>query len=215
VRIEETAIGAAMGILAGSLVLPKRTREAFNEALDEMVDAADVVLAAAVDRILGRETDTPPVELAREMDDALDTLRQRAKPLDNPLWRRRGQSSYQRALRVLTAVDHYARSLARLSDSVRDPAWAPTLDPAADRVRANLDALRQVLLRREAGEIWSAEDVIDAAEADAAQTPNPRRRTDLLSAARLLRRIDQAVVGFATDIGQRDEAAEPHPTTLR
>jgi uncharacterized membrane protein YccC len=211
VRIEETAIGAAMGILAGSLVLPKRTREAFSEALDEMVDAADVVLAAAVDRILGQEPGTPPVELAREMDDALDTLRQRAKPLDNPLPRRRGRSSYQRALRVLTSVDHYARSLARLSDGVREPGWAPTLNPAADRVRANLDALRRVLLRREAGEIRSAEDVIDAAEADAAHIPDPRRRADLLSAARLLRRIDQAVVGFATDIGQRDEAAEPPP----
>ncbi len=207
VRIEETAIGAAMGMLAGYLVLPKRTREAFGEALDEMVDAVDAVLAAAVDRILGQEPDTPPVELAWEMDGALGTLRQRAKPLDNPLLRWRGQSSYQRALRVLTAVDHYSRSLARLSDGVREPGWAPTLDPAADRVRANLDALRQVLLRRETDEIWSAEDVVDAAEADAARIPDPRRRADLLGAARLLRRIDQAVVGFATDIGQRDVVA--------
>jgi uncharacterized membrane protein YccC len=197
VRIEETAIGAAMGMLAGYLVLPKRTREAFGEALDEMVDAADAVLAAAVDRLLGREPDAPPVELAWEMDGALDTLRQRAKPLDNPLPQRRGRSSYQRALRVLTGVDHYARSLARLSDGVREPGWAPSLDPAADRVRANLDALRQVLLRREAGEVQSAEDVIDAAEAAAARTPDPRRRAALLGVARLLRRIDQAVVGFA------------------
>ncbi|MGH3999075.1 MAG: hypothetical protein ACRDTJ_16650, partial [Pseudonocardiaceae bacterium] len=173
-RIEETTIGAAMGLLAGYLVLPKRTREAFNEALDEMVDATDAVLAAAVDRILGRQLDTPPVELAWDMDGALDTLRQRAKPLDNPLLRRRGRSSYQRALRVLSGVDHYARSLARLSDGVREPGWAPTLDPAADRVRANLDTLRYMLLRREAGEIRSAEDVIDAAEADAARTREPR-----------------------------------------
>jgi hypothetical protein len=214
VRIEETAIGAAMGILAGYLVLPKRTREAFGEALDEMVDAANAVLAAAVGRILGREPDTPPVELAWKMDNALDLLRQRAKPLDNPLPRRRGRSSYQRALRVLSGVDHYARSLARLSDGLREPGWAPTLDPAADRVRANLGALRHLLLRHEAGEIRSAEDVIDAAEATAARTPDPRHRAELLGAARLLRRIDQAVVGFATDIGPRDEAAEPgHPPT--
>jgi Fusaric acid resistance protein-like len=211
VRIEETAIGAAMGILAGYLVLPKRTREAFGEALDEMVDAVDAVLAAAVGRILGREPDIPPVELAWKMDNALDTLRQRAKPLDNPLPRRRGQSSYQRALRVLSGVDHYARSLARLSDGLREPSWAPKLDPAADRVRANLGALRHLLLRHEAGEIRSAEDVIDAAEAAAARTADPRRRADLLGAARLLRRIDQAVVGFVTDIGPRDEAAEPGP----
>ncbi len=46
---------------------------------------------------------------------------------------------------------------------------------------------------------------------DAARTPDPHRRADLLGAARLLRRIDQAVVGFATDIGRRDETAEPRP----
>jgi uncharacterized membrane protein YccC len=32
-RIEETAVGAAMGMLAAYLVVPKRTREAFGEAL--------------------------------------------------------------------------------------------------------------------------------------------------------------------------------------
>lgn len=207
-RLEETAIGAAIGMLAGYLVLPKRTREAFDEALDELIDATDEVLDAAVARLLGREPDKPPVELARDMDDALATLRARAKPLDNPLPRRRGRSSSQRALRVLTGVDHYARSLARQSDQVQDPGWAPTLQPAADRVRANLDALRRVLLQREHEEIRSAEDLVDAAEGYAAQSEEPRRRADLLGVARLLRRIDQAVVGFATDIGER-EAARP------
>ncbi len=54
-RIEETAVGAAMGMLAAYLVLPKRSQEAFGEALDDMVDAANAALAAAVERILGRE----------------------------------------------------------------------------------------------------------------------------------------------------------------
>ncbi|MGH3875216.1 MAG: hypothetical protein ACRDSR_27585 [Pseudonocardiaceae bacterium] len=72
---------------------------------------------------------------------------------------------------MLTGVDHYARSLARLSDGGREPGWAPTLDPGADRVRANLDALRHVLLRH----------------------------------------IDQAIIGFATDLRPRDEAAETGP----
>lgn len=208
-RIEETAVGAAMGMLAGYLILPRRTREVFGAALDDLVDTADAVLATAVDRILGRQPDTPPVELARRMDDALNTLRQRAKPLDNPLPWRRGRSGYQRALRVLSGVDHYARSLARLSDGVRVPGWAPTLEPAADRVRANLDALRQVLLRREAGEFRSAEDLVDAAEADAAHTADSRLRAEMLGAARLLRRIDQAVVGFAPALDRRDEATQP------
>lgn len=208
-RIEETAIGAAMGMLAAYLILPKRTLDAFGEALDDMVDAADAVLAAAVDRILGRLPARPSAELARDLHQALSTLRDRGKPLDNPLPWRRGRSSYQRTLRVLAAVDHYARSLARLTDHVSEPGWAPTLEPAAARVRTNLTALRQVLKRRQPGEIRSAEDVIDAAEAYAARTDDPDRRAALLSAARLLRRIDQAVVRFATDLGRPDEATQP------
>jgi hypothetical protein len=113
---------------------------------------------------------------------------------------------------VLTGVDHYARSLARFADHVSEPGWAPTLEPAAARVRTNLTALRQLLQRRQAGEVRSAEDVIDAAEAYAARVPDPGRRAALLSAARLLCRIDQAIVGFATDLGRPNEA--PQPQTL-
>jgi hypothetical protein len=208
-RVEETAVGAAMGVLAAYLVLPKRTQEAFGEALDDMVDAADAVLAAAVERILGRERASPPGELTRDLHKALSMLRDRGKPLDNPLPWRRGRSSYQRTLWVLAGVEHYARGLARLVDQVCEPGWAPTLEPAAARVRTNLHALRQVLQRRHAEEIRSAEDDVDAAEAYAARTPDPGHRAALLSATRLLRRIDQAVVGFATDLGRSDEATQP------
>lgn len=241
VRIEETAVGAAMGMLAGYLVLPKRTRDAFGEALDAAVDASDAALAAAVDRLTGHDPSTTPVELARDLDESLATLRARVKPLGNPLPRRRGRSSYERALRVLTAVDHYARDLARTSDSVVDPDWEPTLRPAADRVRANLDGLRDHLVagiphsgRRVAApalsetgsiprvdtveppaEIVSAEDLVDAAEAHAARCPDHRRRVELLAAVRYLRRIDQAVVGLAVDLGAAPDpadvpAAAPH-----
>ncbi len=208
-RIEETVIGAAMGVLAAYLVLPKRSWEAFGEALDDMVDAADAALAAAVERILGREPARPPGLLAQDLHKALSTLRERSKPLDNPLPWRRGRSSYQRTLRVLTAVDHYARSLAQLADHVREPGWAPTLQPATACVRTNLNALRQMLHGRQIGQISSAEDLIDAAEAYAAHTPDPDRRAALLSAARLLRRIDQVVVKFATDLGHAGEAMQP------
>jgi uncharacterized membrane protein YgaE (UPF0421/DUF939 family) len=210
-RIEETAVGAVIGMLAGYLVLPKRTREAFDEALDEMVDAADAVLAAGVDTIRGRPADPPPAELAHTLHDALATLRMRAAPLDSPLPWRHGRSSYQRTLRVLTAVDYYARSLARLSDTVHAPGWE-SLDLAADRVRANLDAVRQVLRGHEGSPIRSAELLVDAAEADASHLAAPEHRARLLGVARVLRRIDQAVVALAADLGRADVTTEQvHP----
>jgi uncharacterized membrane protein YccC len=197
-RIEETAVGAVLGILASYLVLPKRTREAFGEALDEFVDAVDAVLTTSVDRILGRESAAPSVELAKKVHDGLATLRTRAAPLDSPLPWRRGRSSYHRMLQVLSGVDHYTRFLARLADHVRAPGWT-TLCPAVERVQANLDGLRRAVLQREPGEIRSAEDLIDAAESDAARQSDPHR-TERLAVSRVLRRIDQAVVTLAEDL---------------
>lgn len=210
-RVEETAVGAALGIIAAFVVLPKRSGEAFGEALDELVDAVDVLLATSVDRILGRKPTTPSMEQARDVHDALATLRARAVPLDSPLPWRRGRSSYHRTLQMLSGVDHYARALARLSDDVRAPGWR-TLCPAAERVRSNLDGLRRALLRRDAGEIRSAEDVVDAAESDAAHRPDPHR-IDLLTVCRALRRIDQAVVTLAEDLGVSDGNGPPETTS--
>ncbi|HTK62145.1 MAG TPA: FUSC family protein [Pseudonocardia sp.] len=200
-RVEETAMGATLGILTGYLILPKKTRDVFGEALDDMVDAADAVLAAATQRLLGHPTPQSPLVMARDMDVALGTLRARAKPLDNPLPGRRGRTSYHRALRVLTAVDHYSRSLARSSVWISDPTWAPTLVPAVDRVRGNVDVLRSRVQHRASGELASAEELIDAAEEHAARAAPGARRLGQLAAMRVIRRLDQVVVGFAADLG--------------
>ncbi len=216
-RIEETLIGVVASVLAAFLVLPKGTREAFREATDEFVDIADEVLEGAVDTILGT-TSTPPLERAREMDTKLAAVRARARPLLVGSPRRRGRSSHRRALRVFVVVDHYARSLARVAadlGATPDPGWGPTLSPALTAVRDNLDGLRDVLVRgrrrSDGGQVLvhSAEDLVDRAEAYAARGQDPRRRSDALVVTRLLRRIDQAVVALATDLGAaQDEEAD-------
>jgi uncharacterized membrane protein YccC len=94
---------------------------------------------------------------------------------------------------------------------VRDPDWAATLEPAADQVRANLAGLRQLLLNRAPDRIESAEVAVDAAEAHAARTHDGQHRAQVLAIARLLRRIDQVVVGFATDLDHREQAAAERP----
>src|SRR5262249_19099532 len=101
-------------VVAAFLVLPKGTREAFGEAVEEFVDAADAVLDGAVATILGRGRGAAAMlDGARDMDTSLATLRARTRPLLVNTPKRRGRSSHRRALRVFTIVDHYARSLAR------------------------------------------------------------------------------------------------------
>jgi fusaric acid resistance family protein len=191
-RIEETAVGAAMGMLAAFLVLPRRTHDAYDEAHDDLVSTTDAVLAAATDQFLGRVPSGAPIELARDMDDALGTLRDRSAPLTGR-WRR-ASDDYRDALHVLAGIDHYARALARLSDHVRAPGWAGVWQPAVDRVRGYLDALHRTT---DQPAPVSAEELIDAAEAWAARCVERGRRHDLLEAARLLRRIDQSVLALA------------------
>jgi hypothetical protein len=215
-RIEETLVGVLASVVAAFLVLPKGTREAFGEAVEEFVDAADGVLEAGVATVLGRgRGGAAALEGARDMDTALATLRARTKPLLVNTPKRRGRSSHRRALRVFTIVDHYARSLARTAADLGSdptPGWGPTLEPALAAVRANLDGLRDVVVRgrrRSDGEqvlVHSAEELVDRAEEQAARSQDPRRRNDALVVTRLLRRIDQAVVALAVDLGA---AADP------
>lgn len=216
-RIEETLVGVVASVLAAFLVLPKGTRQAFSESVETFVDTADDVLADAVGTVLGQRS-APPLERARDMDTALATVRARVRPLlvDTP--KRRGRSSHRRALRVFVVVDHYARALARLAadlGSAPDPGWSPTLSPALRAVRGNLDGLRDVVVRgrrrSDGGQVLvgSAEDLLDRAEAYAARGQDPHRRQDALVVTRLLRRIDQAVVALAVDLGAaQDEEAE-------
>jgi uncharacterized membrane protein YccC len=197
-RIEETVIGAAMGVLAGFLVLPRRTRDAYLEARDELLGAVDAVLAASTDRLVGRVPADEPVELARDMDDALRTLRERSAPLTSH-WGRTADR-YRDALHAWSGIDHYARALARRSDGAQVPGWAPLLLPAVERVRANLDALRRVPVTdpgEAASAVRSADDLVDAAEAWAARCDDPVNRHHMLEAVSLVRRIDQSAAVLA------------------
>jgi hypothetical protein len=76
-----------------------------------------------------------------------------------------------------------------------------------DRVRANIDGLRELLDGAEdPAEVRSAEQLVDAAEAWAARMDDPSLRPALLAAVRVLRRIDQIVVRLDRDLrGSRGE----------
>ncbi|MEJ8280701.1 FUSC family protein [Pseudonocardia spirodelae] len=214
-RVEETVVGGALGMLAAYLVLPTRSRTAFAEALDAALTAVDVSLRTSVDAALGRSG--APLEKARAVDAAVATVRQRAVPLEHPVARRPLRRGVHHTVRVVGAIDHYTRLLAAQAATAHVPGWASTLDPATDRVRANVDGLRRILddgwgpvARREHGPgaapadygVESAEDLLDAAEADAASrtVPGDGDRTRRLAAARLLRRVDQLAVGLAREL---------------
>ncbi|OLL87747.1 hypothetical protein Ae263Ps1_4802 [Pseudonocardia sp. Ae263_Ps1] len=190
-RVEETVVGGALGMLAAYLILPTRSRTAFAEALDDALTAVDVSLRCSVDRALGRPGENP-LEKAREVDEAVATVRERARPLEDPVARRPLRRGVHHTVWVVGALDHYTRLLAAQAAVAHVPEWATSLDPATDRVRQNVDGLRRILVdgwgpaaRREHAPgtspadygVGSAEDLIDAAEADAASSGPATGRT--------------------------------------
>ncbi|WP_344017442.1 FUSC family protein [Pseudonocardia kongjuensis] len=184
-RVEETVVGGALGMLAAYLVLPTRSRTAFAEALDAALTAVAESLRVSVDRALGRPGAGDPLEKARAVDTAVADVRERARPLEHPISRRPLRRGVHHTVRVIGALDHYTRLLAAQAATAHVPGWAATLEPATARVLDNLDGLRRILNdgwgppdRRELGPgagpddygVHSAEDLIDAAEADAASS---------------------------------------------
>ncbi|MYW76508.1 FUSC family protein, partial [Pseudonocardia sp. SID8383] len=111
-RVEETVVGGALGMLAAYLVLPTRSRTAFAEALDDALTAVDVSLRTSVDAALGRPGAGDPLEKARAVDTAVATVRTRAVPLQHPVARRPLRRGVHHTVRVVGAVDHYTRQLA-------------------------------------------------------------------------------------------------------
>ncbi len=203
VRLEETAAGAAIGIVVAYVVLPTSTRNTIGGNAHTVLDGVGELLCHAVDSLLGDADGTSLVSEARKLGENMRTLRTSAKPLTDGLAGIAGRSGVRHGLRVLQACDHYARGLAQLCTvPVADPATLrPGLSGAALRVRHNVDALAAAVSEGDrSGEVSSAQRLLDRAE-DAVTDCPPAEREQVLAALRHLHRIDQAVVGLAADLG--------------
>ena len=203
VRLEETAAGAAIGIVVAYVVLPTSTRNTIGGNAHTVLDGVGELLCHAVDSLLGDADGTSLVSEARKLGENMRTLRTSAKPLTDGLAGIAGRSGVRHGLRVLQACDHYARGLTQLcAVPVADPATLrPVLPGAALRVRHNIDALAAAVSEGDrSGEVSSAQRLLDRAE-DAVTDYPPAERERVLAALRHLHRIDQAVVGLAADLG--------------
>jgi uncharacterized membrane protein YccC len=203
VRLEETAAGAAIGIVVAYLVLPTSTRSTVGGHARTVLTGIGELLSHAVDSLLGEADGAGLVGEARELGEDVRTLRTSAKPLTDGLAGIAGRSGVRHGLRVLLACDHYARGLARLcAVPVSDPAVLRSrLCGATVAVRRNVDALAAAVNDGDRGtEVSSAQPLLDRAEDAVADCP-PCDRERVLAVLRHLRRIDQAVVGLAADLG--------------
>ncbi|EPJ42190.1 hypothetical protein STAFG_0749 [Streptomyces afghaniensis 772] len=115
-RVEETALGAACGVVAAALVLPVRTDRRTNELLGTVLERLADVTEAAVGQLSGGPADEL-LDKARDLDQALADLRAATQPLTHPvtpLRARRHTARYVVAL--LETCAYHARTLAATAE---------------------------------------------------------------------------------------------------
>ncbi|OBH58414.1 FUSC family protein [Mycobacterium sp. E2479] len=226
-RIEETAIGAVIGVTVAVLVLPTNTRTAIRSEARAFLTSLSVLIETSAATMFGDKFSVSPSEQARRLDRDLQQFRVTAKPLLAGVAGLAGRRSIRRALRIFTACDRYGRSLARSAEQYQDPVGAPSSElaqafcAAAAQTRRNIDALQEAIEGGHAPTLVSATDELDAAETVARQcdgngpgdTANDTRR--FLTAVHALRQIERAVITAATNLGGRERVRTVSPAPSR
>jgi uncharacterized membrane protein YccC len=110
-RLEETSLGAAIGIAVGLVVLPTSTRETIQAAERAFHDAVAAVLEETASAWEGVEP-ADPTALVRPMEDQLRRLALVARPLTRPLISGTDPALMRRRLAVHAAAARHTRALA-------------------------------------------------------------------------------------------------------
>jgi uncharacterized membrane protein YgaE (UPF0421/DUF939 family) len=208
-RIEETAIGAVIGIAAAMLVLPVNTRTHIRHDAHAFFLTLSDLVEASVARLLGSETAVSLTETARQLGRDLQQFRTSAKPMSAGLAGLAGRRSMRHGLRMLTACDRYARILVHSGETHIDASaeLAESIKLTAHQIRRNIDVLITSLEFNQSATVFPSTDFIDAAETLARQNgehpPSPDLRR-LLAALHALRQIDRVIINAAIDLGAHD-----------
>ncbi|MFJ6852886.1 FUSC family protein [Streptomyces sp. NPDC091271] len=198
-RIEETAIGAACGVIAAVLVLPVRTDRRTDELLGTVLERLGDVASAAVEQLSGG----PASDLlgkARSLDTALDELRDSTNPLTYPITPLRGRRQTVRYLvALLETCAYHARSLAATAELVphsKTVAADPRLHRAGQRIAHNIEVLGAYVEDEGAkGEVESGASIASTLRDDGSGTQPSGSVT--FRVLRHLQRLDEGVVGLA------------------
>ncbi|NJP99828.1 FUSC family protein [Streptomyces sp. PLAI1-29] len=210
-RVEETLIGVACGLIAALLVLPIRTSEHTDGLLRTVLERMRDVTEEAVRRLSGERGGSAPVagadllEAARELDDALDGLRAAVKPLTHPISPLRTRSQTARyILALLDGGAYHVRSLAAVAEQVTGGSRIspdPRVASAAGRLSRNLRTLTDSLAEpgerpAEGGVLLPASDTLTLAVIE-----HPARSPVGARVARHIQRLDEIVIGLAEPLG--------------
>jgi uncharacterized membrane protein YccC len=219
-RIEETAIGAVIGIAVAILVLPTNTRITIRKDTKTFLTSLSELIEVCTATMFGGDETVSPTDQARQLDRNLQQFRITAKPMLAGVTGLASRRSIGRGLRLFTACDRYGRTLARNSERYRDPVDSERLSEAftsaATQTRRNIDTLIAIVDGAHDATVTSATDDLDTAECRARNhggegEPNADTRP-LLTAVHALRQIERSIVTAAINLGAHDGLKVRTPT---
>ncbi|HVW43179.1 MAG TPA: FUSC family protein [Amycolatopsis sp.] len=143
VRVGETGVGAAAGILAAIAVLPVRTRTVLRSDMERVLDDLHEFLDQAEVLLSGREN-VNVIDLSRELDRSIATVCDTVEPLTYPisLASRRDYGTY-----LLTTLDRVSFRVRQIAARAEPGLLAgdDRLTTLVDRLTANLDVLAEAV----------------------------------------------------------------------
>ncbi|WP_256726353.1 FUSC family protein [Streptomyces acidiscabies] len=200
-RVEETALGAACGVIAAALVLPVHTDRRTNELLESVLEHLADITSGALDQLSGAQADDL-LERARELDQAVADLLAATQPLTHPVSPLRSRKNTARyVVALLETCAYHARSLAATAELLpTHPSIAadPRLRGAGERIVANIGAVA-AHVRGEGAAVRTGASIASLLRPGRYGTPRYGRVTDRV--LRHLQRLDEAVVGLARPLG--------------
>ncbi|MFJ9245635.1 FUSC family protein [Streptomyces sp. NPDC101776] len=200
-RVEETALGAACGVVAAALVLPVHTDRRTNELLGTVLARLTDVTEAAVDQLSGGAA-AELLDKARDLDQALADLSASTQPLTHPITPLRARRDTARyVVALLETCAYHARYLAATAELLpTHPSIAadPRLREAGRRIVHNIGVIGAHVADGDedgAGGIETGPSIASLLRPGTPGTPRYGRVTDRV--LRHLQRLDEAVVGLA------------------
>ncbi|WP_020117920.1 FUSC family protein [Streptomyces canus] len=198
-RVEESALGVACGVIAAAFVLPVRTDRRTNDLLVTVLERLDEVTEAAVDQLSGGSPEDL-LDQARDLDQALADLRAATKPLTHPITPLRARRDTARyVVALLETCAYHARSLAATAELLpTHPSIAadPRLRRAGRRIGDNIGAIAaKVADERSTAAVETGPSIASLLETEVPGTPRFGRVTDRV--LRHVQRLDETVVGLA------------------
>jgi hypothetical protein len=147
-RLEETALGAAVTIVVVMLVFPLRTRRVLRVAFRDFVQAVGQLAGHASDHMLGVDHGTEATlrSDARAVDAAYHALTATAQPLRRNLSGGIDENT-GRVLRLASAARNYSRNLVTDAESagLLDPGTRLDIELASATLRQSLDVIAVAL----------------------------------------------------------------------